>query len=77
VALGVAVAVLGWPGLLLAAAAGGGALALAAFLARRFEGIGGDACGAIIEVTETVWLLAGGALLHHGLAASFRPWEPL
>lgn len=63
-ALGVAVAALGGPGVVALAAAAGGALAVGAFLARRFGGVTGDVLGAGIEVAELAFLLAVAAWTH-------------
>ncbi len=50
-------------------------LLVAAWLARRFGGISGDACGAIVETAEMLALLAVSALVNHGWAHAF-PYGP-
>jgi adenosylcobinamide-GDP ribazoletransferase len=51
------------------------ALLLARWLASRFGGISGDACGAIVESGEVLALLAISALVNHGWLHAF-PYGP-
>jgi adenosylcobinamide-GDP ribazoletransferase len=56
-----------WPGgLVLLAAAVGGALAWSAFMARRLGGITGDVLGGAVECGELAALVAASALAHAG-----------
>lgn len=56
----------GW-GVAVAAAAWGGALLAAAFVARRLGGLTGDVLGAVVELAELGALLGAAAAAHRGL----------
>jgi len=64
IALVVAVAVLGWPGVVALAVGAASALGLGAFLARRLGGVTGDVLGAGVELAELAVLLAVSAWAH-------------
>lgn len=51
------------------------ALLVAVWLASRFGGISGDACGAIVETSEILALLTVSALVNHGWLHAF-PYGP-
>jgi len=64
IALVVAVAVLGWPGVVALAVGSASALGLGAFLARRLGGVTGDVLGAGVELAELAVLLTVSAWAH-------------
>jgi adenosylcobinamide-GDP ribazoletransferase len=64
-ALAVAAIVLGTTGVLVAALATAGALAVGAFMSRRLGGITGDVHGAAVETAELVVLVALTAWTHN------------
>jgi adenosylcobinamide-GDP ribazoletransferase len=71
VALGAGFVCLGLAGVMLASGTVIAALAMGAWLSGRFGGMTGDACGAIVETTEALSLLAAAALFEHGWVTAF------
>ena len=63
----------GLAGGVLAAAGIAAGIGVAWWIAGRLGGLTGDVCGAAIEIGETAALLAGAALLQHGVGA-FPRW---
>jgi adenosylcobinamide-GDP ribazoletransferase len=64
IALVVAVAVLGWAGVVALAVGAASALGLGVFLARRLGGVTGDVLGAGVELAELAVLLTVSAWAH-------------
>lgn len=75
IALGAGLVCWGLAGVGVAAVTIVAALLIAVWLANRFGGISGDGCGAIVESSEMLALLAVSALVNHGWVHAF-PYGP-